>query len=127
MENRITKALRVLLGQPLFTTSVDGAFLLDRGTESEFDHTKRPPFDLSFGGVVEDAPPVRVFADERFRVCVFREKAACDCCGGPLHWLTLELRGDGTWHHLMTMQESRLRIMQSVLGDVAAYLREGPR
>jgi hypothetical protein len=123
MENRIATAVRVLLGKPIVGTMIDGAMLIDRKPQSESDHAEKPPFDLAFGGVVANVPPVRVFADDRFRVCVFPEIEPEG--GKPRCWLTLELRGDGKWHHLITMHESRLEIMRVVLAAVAAYLREG--
>ena len=123
MENRITRAFRVLLGRPLVGTSVGGTFRLDRGTESEFDHTRRPPFDLAFGGVVEIAPPARV-SPGAGSASASSAKATCDSGGMPVLWLTCELRGDGnTWHHLVTLHESNLETMRRVLDDVAAYIR----
>ena len=122
MENRIATAVRILLGKPIIGIMIDGAVLLDRNTESEFDHSKKPPFDLAFGGVVANIPPVRIIADNGLRVCIFPEIESEN--GKLFRWLTLELRGDGKWHHLITMHESRLAIMQSVLADVDAYLQE---
>jgi hypothetical protein len=123
MTKRFIQAIRLLLGKPLHGPFIDGTMLLDKPEESEFDYTKQPPFDLAFPGRVALAPPVKIFCEDRFRVCVFPDvDGKCDGCGKPLSWLVLELRGTDRWYHLVTLYESRLAIMQSVLTDVATYL-----
>lgn len=126
MENRFTRALRVLQGRPVIGFAVDELTFLDEDRESEADHSKTPPFDLAFGAEVPLAPPEKILADERFRVCVFAANRPCDCCGLPTRWLVLELRDRrGRWQNLVTMHETRLGIMLPVLEDVSAYLLEG--
>ena len=124
MKNRFLQAIRILLGKPPVGLSIDGTMLLDEPGESEFDYTKMPPFALAFDGVVADAPPVKIIREERLRVCVFPEQngETCDGCGRTFRWLVIELRGKSKWHHLVTMHESRLGILLSVLQDVVRYL-----
>ena len=126
MTNRFTQALRLLLGKPLVGMAIDGTMLLDQPEASEFDYTRQPPFELAFHYSVPLAPPSRVFAEDRLRVCVFTERNGDPCpgCGRDLRWLVLELRGADTWLHLVTLHESKLPILLSVLTDVAKYLDE---
>jgi hypothetical protein len=114
---RLKLAMRVALGLPLQGVRIDTDFLLDKGVESEFDHTKAAPFDLSFDGVVEE-PPERVIREKAFRVCVFREVKS------PARWLVLELKGKRKWHHLVTLHERNLAVMLGVLGQVQSALDE---
>jgi hypothetical protein len=95
-----------------------------KNTESESDYTKQPPFDLAFGGIVANGPPVKVVEKDRCRVCIFPDCSGnkCDCCGGECHWLTLEIRSDGKWYHLVAMPEFRLAVMFSALQDALVYL-----
>jgi hypothetical protein len=125
MMKRFKLAMRVLFGLPIYGVRVGESFLLDKGRESEADHTLRPPFDLCFDGPLECEPAEEVFADgeccsARFRVCVFREKKS------GARWLVLELNADGKWYHLVTMHESRLAVMLDVLGRVRKYLGGSP-
>lgn len=124
MMKRLKLAVRILLGLPLRGVRIDETLLLDKDKESESDYTKMPPFEISFDGPVPMGPPVEIIQEERFRVCVFREEwkgEGCGC-GKAARWLVLELKGDDKWHHLVTMHESRLEVMEDVLGTVHSYL-----
>lgn len=125
MMNRLKLATKILSGRPLLGSAVDGALLLNDPQEADGDYATSPPLDLVLGGHVESGPPIKVLQTEQFRVCVFRAKPCEDCvdCGAPTSWLTLELEGEGTWLHLVTMHESRLTVMLSVLGQAADFLR----
>lgn len=126
MMKRFTQAIRLLLGRPLTGLAVDGTMLLDAPAESEHDYARMPPFDLAFPGHVALAPPVKVVRQDRLRVCVFPEIDGEHCCecGRPLHWFVLELRGKNRWYHLLTVHESKLVVMLSVLEDVGKFLEQ---
>jgi len=128
MMNRLKLAMRILSGRPLRGAAFDGALLLTHPEDAECDYATTPPLDLVYADHVGNDPPLMVLQKERFRVCVYRAKAheACEDCGAPTAWLTLELRGDGRWLHLVTMHESRLGVVLSVLGDAAGALKSKP-
>ena len=126
MMKRFTQAFRLLLGRPLIGLSIDGTMLLDHPELSQCDYAKMPPLDLAFLGHVADAPPVKIFREDRPRVCVFPEidgELCCEC-GHAFHWFVLELRDGNRWFHLLTLHESKLAILLSVLEDVFKYLEE---
>jgi hypothetical protein len=91
---------------------------------SEFDSAKQPPFNLAFHENVPLAPPMVIFHEDRFRVCVFQERGGetCDGCGREFCWLVLELRLGKEWLHLISLHESKFPIVMSVLTDVGEYL-----
>ena len=124
MTKRFLQALRLLLGKPLKGLSIDDGTMLDEPQVSEFDYSQQPPFELAFHEDVPLAPPAKIFSEDRFRVCVFQGSGGetCRCCGRELCWLVLELRLGKKWLHLITMHETKLSIVLSVLTDVAAYL-----
>lgn len=125
MMKRFTQALRLLLGWPIYSLSIDGGtMLLHDPHRSEFDYAVMPPFDLAFPGVVENSPPERIFRDGRLRVCLFPSlEDRCEDCGRRTRWLTLELDdGDGKWFHLVTMHESNIARVACAFEDVMAYL-----
>jgi hypothetical protein len=124
MTKRFIQALRLLLGKPLIGRSIDGTMLLDVPLKSEFDYSKEPPFELAFHEDVPIAPPAKIVCEDRFRVCVFQGSGGetCRCCGRELCWLVLELRLGKEWFHLITMHETKLSIVLSVLTDVAEHL-----
>jgi hypothetical protein len=96
--------------------------MLEDDEESEFDYTREPPFDLVFGDLADNRPPVKILRKERFRVCVFLAKQPCDGCDKPCHWLVLELQGATKWHHLVTMHECRLNVMMPVMQRAASFV-----
>ena len=103
------------------------------GRRREDDYSVTPPFDLAFGGVVRNSADKTVHED-RIRVGVFRPRHSKKCkdCGRACRWLVIELLDSdtGKWTHVLSMQESRLPILLSVLGEVADYLVEdagGPK
>lgn len=124
MMNRLKLATKILSGRPLLGSAVDGALLLNDPQEADGDYATSPPLHLVLGDHVESGPPIKVLQMDRFRVCVFRAKPSEDCvdCGSPTSWLTLELRDEGKSLHLVTMHESRLAVMLSVLGQTADFL-----
>lgn len=128
MMNRLKLATKILSGRPLLGTAFDAAVLLTDPHDADSDYAVGPPLDLVLGDHVDNVPPLKVLQEERFRVCVFRAKPSenCDDCGAPTAWITLELRGEGKWLHLVTLHESRLEIVLSVLGDAADFLKPKP-
>src|SRR5207245_2383361 len=113
-----------LLGKPLIGAAVDGTMRVDQPVVSAFDYTKQPPFELAFSGVVANAPPAKVFREDRFRVSVFPEtgQERCTGCGRDLCWLVMELRCGRRWLHLLTVHETNIPVMTSVLDGVNRYL-----
>jgi hypothetical protein len=88
-----------------------------------------PPFDLSFGGVVEPKPPEMQFRGGRFRVSLFPQKEGddrrCHHCERPFRWLVMEfLNNKKRWQHLLTLHESNYGVMLEVFDEVSKYLEE---
>ena len=126
MMKRFTTAIRLLLGRPIACLSIDDTMLLVRPEESDCDYAKQPPFDLAFPGHVANSPPVKIFREDRLRVCMFSEidgERCCEC-GRAFHWFVLELRGNAGWYHLLTLHESKLAKLMSLFKDVMKYLEE---
>jgi hypothetical protein len=124
MMKRFGLALRILLGKPVQGLWIDDGTLLDSPDASEPDSSLLPPFDLAFDGMVEMKPPVKIFREGRFRVCVFPDITGetCDDCGAPFHWLALEFEGRKRWYPMLVMHESRLAVMQHVFDQLKEYL-----
>jgi hypothetical protein len=122
MMKRLTFAIRILLGLPLWGVPIDHLMMVEDDEESEFDYTKEPPFALVFNDDVGYGPPVKIIAKERFRVCIFAAKKPCHGCDKVCHWLVLELRGAKRWLHLVTMHECRLDVMMPVMQHAVAFV-----
>lgn len=120
MMKRFTLALRLLLGGPVRELQVSEAAPLNVADAPGFDCTKHAPSVLVLGGLAEDKPPVEVFEEGRFRVCVFAGRA--EDSPRPCRWLVLELHTALGWSQLMTLHEARLGTMIGVLKDVGEYL-----
>ncbi len=120
MMTRFTLALRLLLGGPVRELQIGEAMPLNVADAPDFDCTKQPPSALVLGGLAEDKPPVEVFEEGRFRVCVFAGRG--EASPRPCRWLVLELHTALGWSQLMTMHEARLGTMIGVLQDVGDSL-----
>jgi hypothetical protein len=120
MMKRFKLALRLLLGGPVRELQVSEAAPPSAADAPGFDCTKQAPSALVLGGLAEDKPPVEVFKEGRFRVCVFVGRG--EESPRPCRWLVLELHTALGWSQLMTMHEARLGTMIGVLEDVGDYL-----
>jgi hypothetical protein len=120
MMKRFKLAMQLLFGGPVRELQISEAVPLNVADAPGFDCTKHPPSGLVMGGLAEEKPPVEIFCEGRFRVCIFSGKS--EESADPCRWLVLELETAIGWSQVMSMHEARLATMIGVLHDVGDYL-----
>lgn len=94
------------------------------GDAAVYRDPTRKTMEFVVASFLENAPAVKVFERERFRVAVLRGNDSCDGCGRPLFWLDAQFREPehDEWRPLLMLPESKLPVVQSVLDDIARFL-----